>query len=66
MGWDEAVKTPLLNEPQQEKQKIETGKRSCNDILFAILFIACVVGMLVVSNKFGIVKSYRIVRLVCT
>lgn len=48
MGWDEQSKTPLLNDPQ-ERKKPETS-RGCNDIIFLFLFIACCVGMVVISS----------------
>jgi solute carrier family 44 protein 1 (choline transporter-like protein) len=48
MGWDEQAKTPLLNEPDQRKTKSES--RGCNDIIFALLFVACCVGMVVISS----------------
>lgn len=51
MGWDEQAKTPLLNTEQQQPQKAQKAeKRGCNDILFAILFAACCVGMLIISS----------------
>lgn len=52
MGWDEQARTPLLNEPQQQQQQQgrKSESRGCNDIIFAILFVACCVGMVVVSS----------------
>lgn len=50
MGWDEQSKTPLLNSPQQERKSVKTESRGCNDFLFLILFIACCVGMVIISS----------------
>lgn len=54
MGWDEQARTPLLNEPQQQQQNQQQERKSesrgCNDIIFAILFVACCVGMVIISS----------------
>jgi hypothetical protein len=48
MGWDDQTRTPLLND-SQDRKKPETN-RGCNDILFLVLFIACCVGMVIISS----------------
>jgi len=51
MGWDEQAKTPLLNNgDQQPERKTYKSSRSCNDMLFVILFAACCVGMMIISS----------------
>lgn len=50
MGWDDQAKTPLLNDPQQEKKGVKSESRGCNDILFLLLFVACCVGMVIISS----------------
>lgn len=51
--WEEdQTKKPLLSasqEQQKGKQKIGAS-RSCNDVLFVILFAACCVGMVVIAS----------------
>jgi len=47
MGWDEQTKTPLLNDSQERKK---TDSRGCNDLLFVFLFVACCVGMVIISS----------------
>lgn len=48
MGWDDKVKTPLLD--SQERKGTKSESRSCNDVLFLLLFVACCVGMVVISS----------------
>jgi len=51
--WEDQTKKPLLSDSQEKgeqgKQKIG-AKRSCNDIIFLVLFAACIVGMLIISS----------------
>lgn len=57
--WEDQTKKPLLSDSQEQqkggKQKIG-AKRSCNDIIFFFLFVACCVGMFIVS-LFNIMSS---------
>lgn len=48
MGWDNKASEPLLTGSEKRKERIETS-RSCNDIIFVLLFLACCTGMVVIS-----------------
>jgi len=48
MWEDNSAKKPLLAEGDKPKEKIGAS-RSCNDILFVVLFVACCVGFVIIS-----------------
>eukprot|EP01110_Echinostelium_bisporum_P004339 TRINITY_DN2067_c0_g1_i2.p2 TRINITY_DN2067_c0_g1~~TRINITY_DN2067_c0_g1_i2.p2 ORF type:complete len:126 (-),score=38.33 TRINITY_DN2067_c0_g1_i2:138-515(-) len=49
MWDDEQTKKPLLGDNKTEAKRGPEEKRSCNDILFFILFVACCVGFAIVA-----------------
>jgi solute carrier family 44 protein 1 (choline transporter-like protein) len=50
MGWDEQSRAPLLASKEQNTKIAPKESRGCNDILFLILFVACAVGMVIISS----------------
>lgn len=48
--WDDQLKQPLLSQPEKKEKEQIGAKRSCNDLIFFLLFVACCVGMVIISS----------------
>lgn len=51
MWDDQAAKKPLLSQEKDDGAKQKIGaSRSCNDVIFLVLFVACCIGMFIISS----------------
>lgn len=50
MWEDSAAKKPLLSDSQEKGKEKIGASRSCNDIIFVILFAACCAGFVIISS----------------